>query len=76
MTIVNMQVKDLCRFIMAPVKIHLVVYNNSYYPDFIGKLSELGSYRLYDSIYDARVDRLFYSLEDPKILMIYVALNE
>ena len=76
MRIVNMHVKDLYKFIMPSCKIHLVVYDESYYPDFIGKFSELASYRLYNSIYTARVDRLFFALEDPQILNIYVALNE
>lgn len=76
MRIVNMQVKDLYRFVMTSTKINLVVYDMQYYPDFVGKLSELSSYRLYNSIWSARVDRIFYSSEEPEFLQIYVSLNE
>ena len=76
MNLVNIAVKDLFKFVDKSAKIHLVVYDNEYYPDFIGKLSELPRYRLYNAIYGARVDRFFYSPGDVEYLFVYVALNE
>ena len=76
MNIANVKVKDLYKFINTCCKIHLVVYDMEYYPDFIGKISELVNYRLYNSIYEAQVDRMFYSPGDDEYLYIYVALKE
>ena len=76
MYIANIHVKDLTKFLDKFCKIHLVVYDKDYYPDFIGKLSELPRYRLYNSIYEAQVDRIFYSPGDEEYLYIYVALKE
>ena len=76
MNIANILVAHLAKFLDKFCRIHLVVYDNDYYPDFIGKLSELPGYRLYDSIYNCRVDRIFYSPGDTEYLYIYVALNE
>ena len=76
MNVVNIQVKHLANFLDKFCKIHLVIYDNDYYPDYIGKLSELPRYRLYNAIYSCRVDRIFYSPGDDEFLYIYVALNE
>lgn len=76
MNVNNIQVKHLIKFLDKYCKIHLVVYDNDYYPDYIGKLSELPGYRLYNSIYDARVDIMSILPEDDGYLYIYVALRD
>lgn len=76
MKIANIYVKDLYKFINSSTRIHMVIYNKTHYPDFIGKLSELSSYRLYNYIYDGLVDRIFFSPEEREILNIYVSIEE
>ena len=72
----NMKVKDLYKFINTGIKIHLVVYDMEYYPDFIGKFSELNRYRLFNDIYYAVVEWMFFSPDEPDVLYIYVSLKE
>ena len=76
MRIANICVKDLYKFVNSSTLIHMVFYNQKFYPDYIGKFSELCRYRLYDYIYDGKVDRLFFSIDGSEYLNIYVSIGE
>lgn len=76
MTVANIRVKDLYSFVDRYTKIHLTVYDVRLCPDFIGKLADLSKHCMYNDIYNASVDRIFYSPEDRKYLNIYVSLRE
>ena len=75
MRIANLYVKDLFDVLNTCVLIHMVAYDDKYCPDYIGKLSELPKHCMYNDIYNARVDRIFFSFEDRKYLNIYVSLR-
>lgn len=76
MRIANIYVKDLYKFVNTSTKIHMVFYDSPLFPDYFGKLSELVKYRLYDSIYDGQIDRIYFSLEEREYLNIYVSLKQ
>ena len=76
MRIANICVKDLYKFVNSSTLIHMVFYNQKLFPDYIGKFSELCRYRLYDYIYDGKVDRLFFSIDGSEHLNIYVSIGE
>lgn len=76
MRIVNIYLKDLYRILNSSTKLHVVFYNNPNFLDFIGKLSELSKYRLYNYVYDGVIDRIFFSQEEPDVLFVYVSVRE